>query len=216
MQQMVGLVLLLLALAAAAVPIGPAWAISIDLTSGTTGTTSINQSFNETRGVDVAVVGLDSLLVSSMTLDEFNIVSGTGTVGARIYDTASGVLLASADQAVGPGFDQSVTIPISALLLAGQTYRVGFFIDAGGTQGSGDGFDASPPGLDILDYVDATGSLLVSQAFQSGSDAFPTTLNGLVPFITLEASRPAVPEPSPLLLLVVTAPLLALLRRRRA
>ncbi len=214
MQRTVGLVLL--ALAAAGVPAGPAWAISIDLTSGTTGTTFINQSFNETRGVDVTVAGLGSLLVSSMTLDEFNIVSGTGTVGARIYDTGSGILLASADLAVGSGFDQSVTIPISVLLLAGQTYRVGFFIEAGGTQGSGDGFDATPAGLDILDYLDATGSLLVSQAFQSGSDAFPTNLNSLVPFITLEATPAAVPGPSPLLLLVVAAPLLGLLRRRRA
>lgn len=214
MQRTVGVVLL--TLAAAGFPTGPAWSISIDLTSGTTGTTFINQSFNETRGVDVTVVGLGSLLVSSMTLDEFNIVSGTGTVGARVYETGSGSLLASADLAVGSGFDQSATIPISAVLLAGQTYRVGFFIDAGGTQGSGDGFDATPAGLDILDYVDATGSLLVSQAFQSGSDAFPTNVNSFVPFITLEATPAGVPEPSPLLLLVIAAPLVGRLCRRSA
>jgi hypothetical protein len=212
MQRSVGLALL--ALAGVGVSAGPAWAISIDLTSGTTGTTFINQSFNETRGVDVTVLG-SSLLMSAMTLDEFNIVSGTGTVGARIYDSDTGIFLAGASQPVGPGFNQSVTIPISLLLLAGETYRVGFFIEAGGTQGSGDGFDPTPAGLDILDYLDSTGSLLMSQAFQSGSDAFPTNLNSFVPFITIEATA-AVPEPSSLLLLVVAAPLLGLLRRHRA
>ncbi len=211
MRKTVGLVLL--ALCVAAIPAGSAWAISIDLTSGTTGMTFLNQSFNETRAVDVTV-GLDSLLLSSMTLEEFNIVSGTGTVGARIYDSTSGLLLASADAAVGSGFDQAVTIPISVLLLAGQTYRVGFFIAAGGTFGSGDLFDPDPPGLDIVDYFDTTGSVLVSQAFQLASDAFPTNLNGGVPFITLEAEPAAIPEPSSLLLLIV-APLLGLPRGRR-
>jgi hypothetical protein len=178
----------------------PACALNIDLIAGTTGTLFNNQSFNETRAVDVEVVSGVSLQVQSMSLREFNIGSGTGVVGARIYDSDSGGLIASANQTVGAGFDQSVTIPLSATLDSGETYRVGFFIvtDPLG-QGSGDGLDADPAGLSINPYIEPTGSLRIIQAYQIASDNFPTNLNGLLPLITVEANP--VPVPGALILL---------------
>jgi hypothetical protein len=132
-----------------------------------------------------------------MSLSEFNIGTSTGSVGARIYESSSGTLLASADQTVATGFDQSLTLPVTALLLSAQTYRVSFFISAGSSGGSGDLFDADPLGLALNDYLDATGSVQVIQAFSIGSDAFPTIFNGGVPFITIEATpSSSTPEPS--------------------
>jgi len=80
---------------------------------------------------------------------------------------------------------------------------VSFFISAGLNGGSGDLFDADPPGFSINDYLDGTGTVRVIQAFSIVSDAFPTILNGGVPFITIDA-RPAAaaPEPSAWLLVV--------------
>lgn len=155
----------------------------IDLTSGTTGTMFFNQSFNETRGVNVTVLGSD-LQVTSMTLAEFNIAAPPATVGARVYSN-TGSLLASADQSVGSGFNQSVTIPISALLQQGSTYRLAFFIEAANFGGSGDFFDPDPPGVTVTPYVDDTGSVQITQAFAFPADVFPTNLNFFVPLITV-------------------------------
>ena len=124
--------------------------------------------------------------VMSLTLENFDIISGTGTVGARIYDSGTGALIVSADQAVGSGFDQSVTIPISATLVSGKTYRVGFIIVTDIlSQGSGDLIDAAPNGYDISAYLDPTGSLQVTQAYSIGADAFPTNKNSMVPMISI-------------------------------
>jgi hypothetical protein len=204
--------MVLMGLVAISVAAEPVSAITIDLTSGTTGTTFFNQSFNETRGVDVTVLGSSDLLLTSMTLDEFNISIGSATVGARVYQSSTGLLLDSSDVAVGSGNDQSATLPISTLLLVGQTYRVAFFIT---NQGSGDGFDASPAGLSITPYVDDTGSLRITQAFAIGADAFPTNLNAFVPFISLEARPVSAPEPATWMLQALAGLWLTVLRRRR-
>lgn len=157
----------------------------IDLTAGTTGTNFGNQSFNETRAIEVLVTSFDDLQVQSMRLRSFNVVNGSGTVGARIYDDA-GVLVASVDTVVGQGFDQSVTIPVTTMLVSGSNYRIGFFIATdppGG--GSGDFLDAEPSGLDLDDYVEPTNSLQILQAWQNPSDSFPTNLNSFLPLMTV-------------------------------
>lgn len=165
----------------------------IDLTAGTTGTNFDNQSFNETRAIEVLVVSFDDLQVQSMTLRNFNIVNGSGTVGARIYDDA-GVLVASVDAAVGQGFDQSVTIPITTALVSGSTYRIGFFIVTDPPWGgSGDFLDADPSGLEIDDYVEPTNSLQILQAWQIPSDSFPTNFNSFLPLMTVTVEDLLVP-----------------------
>ena len=135
-----------------------------------------NQSFNETRAVDVQVLSPGGVRVAAMTLRRFNVGSGTGTLGARIY-TSTGSLQASADTAVGAGFDQTVTIPVSATLTAGSIYRVGFHLvtnPPGG--GSGDLTDPPPTGFGVTPYTEPTGSLQVLSAWQIASDVLPDEL----------------------------------------
>jgi hypothetical protein len=117
-----------------------------------------------------------------------------------LYDGDSGALISAANQSVGSGFDQSITIPLSATLVSSETYRVGFFIvtDPIG-QRSGDGLDADPVGLSINPYIEPTGSLRITQAYQIASDNFPTIENAFVPLITVEANP--VPVPGALILL---------------
>ncbi len=48
-------------------------AITVDMTSGTAGTTHLGQSFNETRGVTATLLGSTDFNLLSMRLDRFNI-----------------------------------------------------------------------------------------------------------------------------------------------
>ena len=186
MKQILISIILLLGLA-----YNSAYAVSVDLTSGTTGTIpNVPQSFNETRAARISVLSPSNLSVSSMTLGNFNIDSGIiGTVGARIYNE-SGSLLAFADSAVSDGLDQSIIIPISAILVSGESYRVGFFIDAGGSGASGDMF--AP---DSFPYTETNGLFSITGAFSISSDAFPTNPNIFIhTMMGLEVS--AVPIPA--------------------
>ncbi len=190
-------------------------AATIDITSGATGTIWLNQSFNETRAVDVTVLASD-LLVSSMTLNEFNIGSGTGTVGARIFNS-DGSLYAGANMAASAGFDQSLTIPISAILAQGETYRIGFFISAPQWSGTGDFLDPDPVGSSLSPYSDPNGWLRITAAYSFPADVYPTYANRSVPLMTLEAepSHP-VPEPGSLALLAGGFGILAVARKWRS
>ena len=60
---------------------GPGYgaAYTINVASGTAGSPTINQSYNETRAVDVTVLSPVNLAVSSMTLSGIN---GSGTAEA--------------------------------------------------------------------------------------------------------------------------------------
>lgn len=178
----------------------PASGVSIDLTSGPTGTTYLNQSFNETRGVEVSIVGGNDLQVTAMTLKRFDINTDSGgTVGARIYDSL-GNLLARTNQIVGFGADQSVTIAISALLQNGDTYRLAFFVSTDNWGGNADLFDPDPPNsMQFFPFTDSTHNMQILQYYSEILDAFPTKQNIGLPFITVEANP--VPEPSAYLLL---------------
>jgi len=186
-------------LAAAVVPIAlgsfDAQAVTVDLTAGAAGTTFSNQSFNETRAADVKVLSPLDLSVANTTLREFNVGPGaSGTLGARIYDSVSGTLLSSGSAPVAAGANQSLTVPVTATLATGHTYRVGFFLDVGGSAGSGDFIDVNPPGLPITPYTENTGLLQITGTFQQLTDSFPTNQNFGLPFISLDVTP--VPEPS--------------------
>jgi hypothetical protein len=157
----------------------PASATTADLTTGQTGSISPGQSFNETRGVDVTVLAPQDQLLSSLTLKGLRLNLSGGTVGARVYDSATQALLASGNLSVSPGGGLTVTIPVSVVLRSGATYRLSFFVSDGGNGGSGDGFIPS-----ALPYVEATGTLRVLHAYDSPIDTFPANNNLEVPEIT--------------------------------
>jgi hypothetical protein len=161
----------------------------IDMTSGTSGTFQGGQSFNETRGVDFVVNPLcNNLVVRSMRLDTLTISTASATVAARIYDSSSNLLLASAQTTVGIGAGQIVTLPISAVLSIGGHYRACFFVDASGFGGSSTMFDPAPPSIGGFPYTEATGSLQIQGSYQSYLDEFPTTVSTAVCKMTLNVA----------------------------
>ena len=141
-------------------------ASNIDLRSGTTGSFLLGQSFNETRTASITVLGAGNLPISAMTLHGL-IPSGTASVGARIYDTLTQTLIASAATTTSTS---PVTVPINAVLIVGRSYRVGFFVQ----NASGNLFDPNPAGAGGFGYTDASGSVQVNGGFQGVADAYPT------------------------------------------
>jgi hypothetical protein len=173
-------------------------AVSVDLTSGTTGSLLFNQSFNgETRSADVTLLGADDQQVLSMTVTGVDIRNSSAPVGARIYSSA-GMTIATADELVPVGENQTITIPISGTLIAGSSYRLAFFVPSRPNGNNGDLFDPAPPGAGGFGYVESQGLFQVNGGFQIGGDSFPTTASGsAIPRIGLEL----VPEPSSAILL---------------
>jgi len=166
---------------------GIGFAGTITLTSGTTGTLFPSQSFNETRGVDVTVSPGPGVSVTAMTLEGLQTGPGTPTfVGARIYDS-SAALVASGGTTVTLG--GTVTVPISATLAAGASYRVCFFVETTPTGGaSGILFDPNPPSSGGFPYTEATGQLTINSAHSFPADTYPTFANIFVPQIELLTS----------------------------
>jgi hypothetical protein len=167
----------------------PGFADPVVLTSGTSGSlTGFPQSYNENRGVDVTVLsGLD-LAITSMTLYDLGIGGATSAyVGARIYNSGDGSLLASGEVTVFRG--GRVTVPISATLLSSGNYRVTIYVATDPkSKGSATLFDPDPPGLGGFPYTEATGLLRINNAWDIATDSFPTNWNIYVPQITLEAT----------------------------
>lgn len=165
----------------------PTIAVTLDLTSGTAGTfTGVPQSFNETRGVDVTVLSATNRTITSMSLSGLYVSTTTATVGARVYASPSGALLTSASTMVSSGSNLSVSIPISAVLQSGLSYRLSFFVDAGGSGGSGIMFDPAPPSVGGFPYTESNGILRINQAYSGIADAYPTGMNIFVPLIAVE------------------------------
>jgi hypothetical protein len=184
-------------------------ALTLDVTTGTTGTEKLNQSFNdETRGVDVVVLGGDNLLLTSMTLTRVDTFFDPASVTALVF-TDTGTLLTSGSASVPSGTELDVTIPVSATLTAGDTFRVAFYL----TSGEGDVFDPDPLTAAGFSYTESQGLLQVTGAFLGSGSGFPTGVNGGVPFMSLEVT---VPEPTAPVLLTVGLLAGITVRRRRA
>jgi hypothetical protein len=190
------------------------FATPIVLTSGTSGSTVFGQSYNETRGVDLTVLTSGNLGVTSMQLDGLSIgAASSALVGARIYDSGTTLLLASANTTiVSSGV---VSLPIFANLSSGGTYRLAFYVETDPSQlGSGTFFDPNPPGSGgSFPYTESLGLLRINNAYSIVSDSFPSTQNFFVPQITVQAT--AVPEPSTVTLLGLGIVALCGWRRRK-
>ena len=157
---------------------------TINMESGTSGTVFGGQSYNETRAVDVTVLSALNLSVSSMTLSGIN---GTGTAEAVIYNSNTQALIASATGTLTGG---TITLPISATLVPGGDYRIGFY----GLLGSGTEFE--PNGWTLsheTPYTESNGLLQINSAWDLANNAFPTNPNLFVPEITMQVT--SVPEP---------------------
>ena len=137
---------------------------------------------------------------TSMSLDGLSIGFGdlgatSALIGARIYNASGGAPIASANATIfNNGF---VTIPISATLSPGSTYRLGFYVEtapvdfgsgsfvirngASITPLDGGGFNFVFPSYD----AEPTGHLQVVKAWAYPGDGFPTNPNLAIPKITL-------------------------------
>lgn len=162
----------------------------IDLTSGGAGVaTAVPQSYNETRGVDVTVLATP-VNITSMTLHRFCTggANDSGFVGARIYNSATQALLFSHDTVVHPMYNDSVKIPVSYTLSAGQSYRISFSCYGyGNNNNSGSGFMYQP----TFPYNESGNLLQVNSAHAGTVNTFPNNVNIFVPFITLKYKNAA-------------------------
>ena len=159
----------------------PAIAEPIDLTSGTSGRFDHSQSFNETRATDVTVLEPAGMTATALRLDGLQNGSACSTrVGARVYDSETQAIVATADAFVG--VTDTVSIPVDAELLPAHRYRIGFFVETiPRSQGSGTLFEIAPP------YVEAGGRFRVNQGHQIDEDAFPSQVSLAIPQTTIEA-----------------------------
>ena len=170
---------------------GMASAATINMDSGVGGSYMPGQSYNETRAVDVTVLSPFDLNVSSMTLSG---IGGSGLAKAVIYDSTTHSLIASAQ---GPLTGGTITLSLSATLVSGEDYRIGFFGNLGnGTFFLPGGVLAFPGGFP---YTESSGLLQINSAWSIATDSFPANPNLLVPQISMQVSV-AVPEPQTLAL----------------
>lgn len=182
---------------------GLAAATTINMDSGTGGSFIAGQSYNETRAVDVTVLSPFNLSVSSMTLSGIN---GSGLAEAVIYDSNTQSLIASAQGNLTGG---TITLSISATLVSGGEYRIGFF----GNLGSGTFFEPGNPPYSLpghFPYTESTGLLQINGAYDVGANSFPVFQNLFVPEVSMQAS----PVPEPETLALVAVGLLFSLRRK--
>jgi hypothetical protein len=155
----------------------------LDLCSGGSGTTTgVPQSYNEGREADVTVISSSNVGIFSMTLSGFCTGGMQGLVGARIYDSGTHAVLFSRDSIVNPMYNGTVTIPVSFILVSGQSYRVGFYCYGyGSNHNSGSGFMYQP----TFPYNESNNLLRINQAYESNPDTFPNNFNIFLPFIKL-------------------------------
>ncbi len=116
----------------------------------------------------VTVEGPDDLEVMQITLRTFEVMrSSRAYVRARIYDAETDELIAWAETRVGNGLDQNVSMPISARLEAGRTYRIGFYLrdpayaDEQRLLGDGEAWMLEKAKSELASFRDETGALRV-------------------------------------------------------
>lgn len=154
-----------------------------DVMTGTRGVLNPGQSFNETRAVDVTVLGAANRAIESITLKGLNQPASSALVGARVYDSATQALLASGDTIIGPSTGMPVSVPISAKLVGGHGYRVGFFVETNPSQPASATlfFPAAFP------YVETAQVFRINSAHAGAGDAFPTGPNVAAPQMLIRA-----------------------------
>ncbi|MDX8410717.1 MAG: hypothetical protein R8K46_02425 [Mariprofundaceae bacterium] len=166
-----------------------------DVTTGTTGTLHMNQSFNETRAILVTVLGTTDRIIESLTLKGLNISGDiSALVGARIYVEGTQILVASSDTTV-PGGNNNVTvsIPITSTLVSGQSYRIGFYVQTaplGAASGNVFKPDSFSDPLNQISYTETTGIFKINSAHAVGSDSFPVNWNISTPQLTIRTRCP--------------------------
>jgi hypothetical protein len=119
-----------------------------------------------------------------MTLDGYRFTgSGSALVGARIYDSSTnGLVSTSQDVNIsGPSVDVPITIPVSATLVSGGRYRIGFHV-IGSPQSSSSGNLFEP---DSFPYSDASGLFRINSTHSVGADAFPQGPNIFAPRVSV-------------------------------
>jgi hypothetical protein len=154
----------------------------IDLTTGGSGGfTGVGQSFNESRGIDVTVLSTVGIQITSMTLNQFNVsFDGMAVVGARIYNSATSALLYSHDTTVYNIYYGPVSMPVSFLLVPGQSYRIGFYCSGTNSDNSAIMFQPT-----VFPYIESTNVLRINHAYSLLADAFPSGVNIFVPMVSL-------------------------------
>ena len=134
------------------------------------------QSFNETRALRVSPTASD-VLIGAMTLADIRL-GRPGTVEARIYDDATGDVVASQiSGTIDAGEHLTVSVPISATLHVGSTYLLAFYVSDGGAEGSGTFLQPTFP------Y--AAGPLNILGASESGTNSVPRNFNLFAPQISI-------------------------------
>lgn len=154
----------------------------IDLTSGGAGYTMPNQSYNESRGIDITVIS-SSMNVTAVTLKRFNTWAAKAFIGLRVYNSTTHALLFKRDSIIASMHDGSLTIPASFMLEQGQSYRVCFYcIDYPNTSNTSSAYVYVP----TFPYVESSNLIRINEAYQSNLDQFPENKNLCTPFISLE------------------------------
>lgn len=155
-------------------------------TGGGGSITGIAQSYNENRAAEVVVLSATNITVQSITLSGFFCGNNGGTdsayLGARIYNAATGALVALANDSVHNIFNTNVTIPISYTLISGSTYRIS--VNAWGPHPptGNSGLMYYPA---TLPYTEPTGMLQINHGYDIYTDSMPNVNNIYIPLITL-------------------------------
>jgi hypothetical protein len=146
----------------------------------------VAQSYNENRGAEIVVLSAANITVQSITLSGFFCGSNGGTdsayLGARIYNSTTTALLASANDSVHNIFNTNVTIPISYTLISGNTYRISVYAWGPHPPTGNSGLMYHPA---TLPYVEPTGALQINHGYDGYGDTMPNFNNIYIPLMTL-------------------------------
>ncbi len=148
------------------------------LDEGGGGTEIVPWSLNETRGVDVRP--LTRRRVTSIRVRDFTTI-GTNDIVARIWDSATGTLLATSALTATPGLYEELALPIEPIYVFPDTdYRVSVYLE--------DGYiPLTFP--NALPYDEPENVFQVTGGYNSGGDSFPTTSANHVPAVWLFSER---------------------------
>ena len=159
-------------------------AVDSNLISGATGTSMPGQSYNETRALDVTVLSPSDLSVERMVVDGYTLYgTGSALVGTRIYDSLTQALVSTSQDInlSAPSIGVPISIPVSATLVSGRSYRLGFYVL---------GNPESPSSADVFlpasfPYTESTGLFRINSTHSVGTDAFPQGPNLAAPRVTI-------------------------------